>query len=225
MRPPCVQTADPESKNPSHENCLYLNIWAPNDLFKYGAGYPILVAFISGGFDGTNQNDKLFNGLKLAESQDIIVVTVSYRVGLFGFLRLDNNEIPGNFGLYDQKLALEWITANINDFGGDRSRITLLGNGASAATIGYLLLSNAIGNLFKWAIMHGGSPLSPWAYVEPAQAEKRALKVALLVCIQKKVSKICSRIFSKSKSEWIFVERMKKKLIKDKKGVLRQIQT
>ena len=144
MRPPCVQTADPESKNPSHEDCLYLNIWAPNDLFKYGGGYPILVAFISGGFDGTNQNDQLFNGLKLAESQDIIVVTVSYRVGLFGFLRLNNNEIPGNFGLYDQKLALEWITANINDFGGDRSRVTLLGNGLVRLLLGVCCLATQL---------------------------------------------------------------------------------
>ena len=124
-----------------------------------------------------------YQGLKLAESEDIIVVTVSYRSGVFGFLRMDGLEIPGNSGLYDQKLALEWITANINEFRGDRSRITLLGNGASAATIGYLLLSNTIGNLFKWAIIHGGSPLSEWAYVEPSDAEKRSKQLAEYVRI------------------------------------------
>ena len=183
MRPPCVQSVAAGDTNDSHEDCLYLNIWAPNDLYKFGAGFPILVAFVSGGFEGTNQNNELFKGLDLAESEDIIVVTVSYRSGVFGFLRVDGLEIPGNFGLYDQKLSLEWITANINEFGGDRSRITLLGNGASAATIGYLLLSNTIGNLFKWAIIHGGSPLSEWAYVEPSVAEGRAKKLAEYVRI------------------------------------------
>jgi carboxylesterase type B len=58
---------------------------------------------------------------------DIIFVSVAYRVGIFGFLSTGDDTIPGNFGLWDQKMAIEWVKANIKSFGGDPSKITLAG--------------------------------------------------------------------------------------------------
>lgn len=82
-----------------------------------------------------------FDGGKpdLLLKEDIIVAAINYRVGLFGFLSTEDSTVPGNAGLKDQILALQWIKKNIKNFGGDPEKITILGQSAGSASIAYLL--------------------------------------------------------------------------------------
>lgn len=82
-----------------------------------------------------------FDGGKpdLLVKEDVIVAALHYRVGLFGFLSTGDSIVPGNNGLKDQILALQWIKNNIENFGGDPNRITLIGQSAGSASISYLL--------------------------------------------------------------------------------------
>ena len=93
-------------------------------------------------------------------------MSIQYRVSLFGFLYLnDKDDAPGNQGLFDQRLALKWIHENIESFGGDSSRITLVGESAGGVSVSFHLLSAPSWPLFNNAIMQSGSPLCPWAII------------------------------------------------------------
>ncbi|XP_060528004.1 juvenile hormone esterase-like isoform X2 [Cylas formicarius] len=142
------------------EDCLYLNVFTPTNPHKINKLLPVMVWIYGGAFREGNSNtygpEYILNG-------DVIVVTFNYRLGIFGFLSTDDMESPGNYGLKDQLVALKWVKDNINKFGGDPSRITVFGESAGAASIGYLLLSEKSSGLFQQAIMQSGSPLCPWA--------------------------------------------------------------
>lgn len=103
-------------------------------------------------------------GPELLLDEDIVLVTINYRLGPFGFLTLNTTEYSGNMGLKDQLLALKWVNENIHHFGGDKTKITLFGHSAGAVSVNYHVLSPASRNLFQRAIMQGGSALNPWAY-------------------------------------------------------------
>lgn len=91
-------------------------------LFIHGGGY-----MEGGGNDYLNGNDFIIE-------QRVILVTMNYRLGILGFLSLDLPEYSGNMGLKDQQMALKWINENINRFGGDHHRITLIGHSAGRRT-------------------------------------------------------------------------------------------
>lgn len=91
-----------------------------------------------------------------------IVVTFNYRLGVLGFLKSNRKE-GGNFGLYDQRMALQWVVNNIKEFGGDSSKITLFGAGAGAASINIQWLSDVYDrSMFQRIILQSGSAISPW---------------------------------------------------------------
>jgi carboxylesterase type B len=92
-------------------------------------------------------------------------VSIQYRVNLFGFLYLDDKDASGNQGLFDQRLALKWINENIESFGGDSSRITIVGESAGGASVSFHLLSSPSWPLFNNAILQSGAPLCPWAKI------------------------------------------------------------
>lgn len=73
-----------------------------------------------------------------------MVVSFNYRVGIFGFLSTNDSVSPGNLGIKDQLFALKWVKTNIEKFGGDPNKITLIGQSAGAASIGYLIASRQI---------------------------------------------------------------------------------
>lgn len=108
------------------EECLFLNIWAPEQINE-NSKTPVLVAIF-----GEHTHDWSANkimGLDLA-AQGIIVITVQYRTNLFGWIQTDANDVNQNIAMQDQRLALKWIIENIQYFGGDNKKITLLGHGA-----------------------------------------------------------------------------------------------
>ena len=137
------------------EDCLYLNIYSPNPA---GARLPVMVWIHGGTFiAGTGA---MYNGSQLAAKGNLIVVTINYRLGPFGFLasrRLDSAGHPsGNYGLLDQQAALRWVKENIAAFGGDPEKVTVAGESAGAISIGLHLVSPAAAGLFERAILESG---------------------------------------------------------------------
>ena len=120
------------------EDCLFLNIWKPNDADKNHKKN--VIVFIHGGaFVEGSSSDLLYNGLNLSEFDEgevgaSLVVSLNYRLGALGFLNIGRES--GNYGLMDQKMAIEWIYQNIEQFGGDKNHITLMGQSAGAMSVG-----------------------------------------------------------------------------------------
>ncbi|GAB0098677.1 Carboxylic ester hydrolase [Sergentomyia squamirostris] len=160
--PVCIQNHALNSDSFGQEDCLYLNVYSKPSFF--GVLKPVLV-WIHGGFfnygsayiDGADRPDYLVD-------EDILVVTFNYRLGILGYLyRVDDN-IIGNNGFRDQLAVLKWIQRNIEAFGGDPNRVTLMGWSAGSASIGYHMHTSRSMGLFHGAIMVSGTPISPWAY-------------------------------------------------------------
>ncbi len=129
------------------EDCLYLNIWQPAS--SAAAPRPVIV-FVHGGSNITGYTaDPVYDGAALARSAGAVVVTVNYRLGIFGFLDLpalktgDPLDDSGNFALLDIAKALQFVQANIAAFGGDPARVTLMGQSAGAVNV-YALLSSPL---------------------------------------------------------------------------------
>ncbi|XP_061511343.1 carboxylesterase 1F [Anopheles gambiae] len=145
------------------EDCLYLNIWIPETSIRYG-GFPVLV-MITGEEMAFDWNTNRASGLDLA-ADGIIVVTVQYRSNVFGWLSLGQKYAPGNLGLLDQQLALVWIKDNIQKFGGDTNRLTLLGHGTTGGpNVMIHMVSPQARGLFARAIIMSGTIYSPYSEV------------------------------------------------------------
>jgi carboxylesterase type B len=212
------------AKNPLSEDCLYLNVWVPEAAVKDGKPRPVMVSpyFIlllctslyffqvwiyGGGFYGGSNELWVYDGKALAAYGDVIVASMNYRVGSFGFLSTGDERIQGNFGLKDQQVALQWIKRNAEGFGGNPEEITLFGESAGAASIGYHMLANSSADLFQQAIMQSGSPDSHWSYMtlDDARARSSILfdnigcpnDAAILQCLQEKPAQ---EIFE---NEWV----------------------
>nr|XP_022909379.1 esterase B1-like [Onthophagus taurus] len=140
------------------EDCLYLNVYTPEITTNLK---PVMVFIHAGAFLAGSGSTILY-GPEYLISQNIVLVTLNYRVGALGFLSLEP-DLPGNVGLMDQIMALKWVRENISDFGGNPRNITLFGHSAGAASVHYLLLSPKSEGLFHKAIIQSGSALDPWA--------------------------------------------------------------
>lgn len=142
------------------EDCLYLNIWTPAK--KSNHPYPVAVYIHGGAFMGGYNSEVEFNGSNFAK-KGIILVTINYRLGIFGFLAhpdlsAENVEhISGNYGIYDQIAALKWVKNNIAAFGGDENNITVFGQSAGAMSVQTLCSSPLTKGLFQAAIMESGA--------------------------------------------------------------------
>ena len=134
-----------------------------------------------GGLFSGSSTQKLYDGKVLAAKGDVVVVSMQYRLGPLGFLSLGSESAPGNVGLLDQQLAMNWIHKHIAAFGGDLHRVTIFGESAGAASAGYHLLSPSSDNLFRRAILQSGSPLASFASTDPEEAKELAYKLAELV--------------------------------------------
>ncbi|MDN4999394.1 carboxylesterase/lipase family protein [Bradyrhizobium sp. GCM10027634] len=144
---PCLQPSIPVAR----EDCLTLNVFRP---FGVDGPLPVMVFIHGGGFVAGTANDPLFDGARLAQA-GLIVVTVNYRLGALGWLRLPalSEDGSGNFGLMDQITALRWVHDNVAAFGGDANNVTLFGNGAGATSIALLMLCAQSRDLFQKAIL------------------------------------------------------------------------
>ncbi|XP_021208942.1 esterase FE4-like [Bombyx mandarina] len=134
--------------------CLNLNVYVPNTATSRNKR-PVMVWIHGGGFTSGSGTGRDYSFDDLVR-HDVIVVSVSYRLGLYGFLCLDSPDFPGNQGMKDQVLALRWIKENIEAFGGDASKITLFGESAGGVAVELHLLTDQ-DKLFNQVIIQSGS--------------------------------------------------------------------
>jgi carboxylesterase type B len=144
----CAQYSD------GSEDCLFLNIQTPYIPKKGDKASlrPVHFFIHGGGFTGGSGSDAVFDGGQLASRDDIVSVTFNYRLSTLGFLAVPGTKVKGNYGIADQIVALDWVIANIANFGGDPKQITINGGSAGAGSVRALLGSpKAIGK-FQGAI-------------------------------------------------------------------------
>ena len=151
--PACMQPEAPDMPSgvPQSEDCLTLDVTGPAGP---GKNRPVMVWLPGGGF--ITGAGSIYDPTRLAQSGDIVVVTVNYRLGVYGFF---SHPALGdsNFGLQDQVAALRWVRANIAHFGGDPNQVTLAGASAGAMSACTLMTAPEARNLFHRAIIQSGS--------------------------------------------------------------------
>jgi Carboxylesterase type B len=143
------------------EDCLYLNIFRPAEALV-GKNKPVLVFIHGGAFGGGDAS--YFDGKALADENGVVVVTINYRLGALGFLAhpallSDTEQVSGNYGIMDQQAALSWVKANIHNFGGDSSNVTVMGQSAGGVSVSVLLASPLSKGLFDKAVIASGAYL------------------------------------------------------------------
>ncbi|KPJ19760.1 Bile salt-activated lipase [Papilio machaon] len=159
----CVQNLQRTDQAIGSLDCLHLNIYVPN---KASTSNKLPVIFwIHGGIFVHGNGGRTQFGAKYLVKKDVILVTINYRVGLYGFMCLDTPEVPGNQGLKDQVAALRWIKENIEAFGGDPNKVTISGASAGGVSVDYHLLTKTE-RLFDKVISQSGTSLCPWGVME-----------------------------------------------------------
>jgi len=171
------------------EDCLFLNVWTPAK--SAAERRPVLVWLHGGGYTEGSGSVPAYDGEKLA-SKGLVVVTINYRLGFFGYLsypelsRESAHGSSGNYGLLDQIAALQWVAHNIGAFGGDPNRVTVAGQSAGAGSVHFITISPLAKGLFQRAIAESGSaawtsaevPHSPMALKTLADAEREGTSFA-----------------------------------------------
>ena len=153
------------------EDCLFLNVFTPDNAVP-GEKLPVLVYIHGGGFTGGCGHEKHFDG-PVWPAKGVIGVTLNYRLGPLGFLCLPELKqeagITGNYGLFDQLTALQWVKDNIASFGGDPENITLMGQSAGAMSVQQHCLSPLSEGLFQKAVMSSGGGVSKLMSAQPPE--------------------------------------------------------
>ena len=146
------------------EDCLYLNVWTPAK--QATEKLPVMFWIHGGGFTAGATAEQLYHGEQLAK-RGVVVVTVGYRLGVFGFLAHpglsdeSDRHVSGNYGLLDMIAALKWVQKNISSFGGDPARVTIFGESAGGAAVSILCASPLAKGLFQGAISQSGGFFAP----------------------------------------------------------------
>ncbi|KAH8243627.1 hypothetical protein KR032_009035, partial [Drosophila birchii] len=144
------------------EDCLYLNVYTKR--LRSDKPLPVLVWIYGGGFQIGDAGRDIYSPDYFMK-QNVVLVTFNYRLGIFGFLSLSDQDldVPGNAGLKDQVMALRWVSQNIAHFNGDPQNVTLMGESAGAASVHMMMTTEQTRGLFHKAIMQSGSMYCDWA--------------------------------------------------------------
>lgn len=153
----------PRPPGPQSEDCLFLNVYS-----RGTQGCRPVVVWIHGGvfISGAGSD---YDGTVFAERNDVVLVTINYRLHAFGFLHLPGRPGSGNTGLLDQVEALRWVRRCIGAFGGDPRNVTVMGESAGGMSIGSLLGAPAAAGLFRRAVTQSGGARP---HFTPAQAQR-----------------------------------------------------
>ena len=171
----CIQPGPPGAS--MSEDCLTLNVWTPA---AAGAALPVIVYIYGGGYAIGASSQPVFDGAFLAR-HGVVVVTLNYRVNVFGFLALPalSAESPlhtsGNYGILDQLAALRWVRANARAFGGDASNVTIFGESAGAGSVSALMTMPQSKGLYVRAIMDSAPVFRPELTLAQAETAGTAL--------------------------------------------------
>jgi para-nitrobenzyl esterase len=161
------------------EDCLYLNVWTPARIAN--ERLPVMVWIYGGAFATGMTSIPLYDGTHLAQ-KGVIMVSIAYRVGPFGFLATpqlsSEGKGAGNYGLLDMIAALRWVKSNIEQFGGDTSRVTIFGESAGAIAVSMLAASPVAKGLFQRAISESGGYFQPPKFANEGGQNGMTLKLA-----------------------------------------------
>ncbi|XP_064622081.1 carboxylesterase 5A-like [Lineus longissimus] len=159
----CMQPYYPElsSNFPQSEDCLSLNVYAPGG--SNATNKKAVMVFIHGG-GWVIGDGRGYNGIQFAGFGDVVLVTLNYRLGPFGFLSTETADFPGNMAQFDELLALQWVKSNIADFGGDPDVVTVFGESAGSfdTTLHAISPLSAGQGLFHRCIPESGSTIVPF---------------------------------------------------------------
>lgn len=155
------------------EDCLYLYIYIPEEKFSPEGNLDVIVHIHGGAF--MLGAPEFIAGHHYITDRDVVYVSFNYRLGIFGFLSMEDEVIPGNYGLKDQVMALEWIQSNIKYFGGNPNSVTLTGLSAGGASVQYHYLSPLSKGLFHRGFSQSGTALNMWALTKGASLKARKL--------------------------------------------------
>lgn len=163
--------------DPVSEDCLYLNVWTPG--LRDNAKRPVMVYIHGGGYNALSANDALYDGVRLCKRGDVVVVTLNHRLNSFGYLYLAELGGPdfadsGNVGQLDLILALQWVKANIAEFGGDPHCVLIFGESGGGAKNACLMGMPSAMGLFHRAASSSGETVT---VSKPETATARAEKV------------------------------------------------
>lgn len=184
------------------EDCLYLSIFTP----RLEDSLPVVV------FDYNDSFRTGFNGTRTYSpdffiEEDVIVVTISHRLGVLGYLTTEDDVIPGNNGIRDFILGLEWVKKNIKDFGGDPKRVTLMGSQGGAVLVDLLLYSKKAKGLFNTVILQSGTTFETGIFYDnPGQ---KAFELGEFVDIKTDDSKVLLQELQKIDAEKLITEEFK----------------
>lgn len=152
----------PAEAPPMSEDCLSLNIWAPED----ARDAPVFFWIHGGSLTSGAGSEAMYDGARMAARHGIVVVSINYRLGVLGYLAHpalsaeSRRGVSGNYGLLDQIAALKWVKANIGAFGGDADNVTIAGESAGALSVLYLMATPQAQGLFHRAVAQSAYMLS-----------------------------------------------------------------
>lgn len=169
--PACPQFGT--SLNKVDEDCLFISVYTPRKPNEEGPPLPVIYFIHGGGF--TFGQSLIYTGGKLIRANDVVVVTVQYRLGTFGFLSTGDDTVSSNNGMKDMVQGLRWVQENIAAFGGDPNQVTIAGESAGGMSVIYLLLSPLARGLFHGAIAMSGTPIIEIAIDRTPQESARRL--------------------------------------------------
>lgn len=178
----------------TNEDCLTLNVWTPTGATQR----PVMVWIHGGGFTAGSGDLSGYDGQKLSEVGDVVVVTLNYRLGVLGYLAhaalsAEDPAHPGsgNYGIEDQRAALQWVKTNIAAFGGDPANVMIFGESAGAESVFTHMVSPGSAGLFQRALAESGYLLAmPTLTAAQAQGDKLATQVgctdaaSVLTCLR-----------------------------------------
>ncbi|XP_075770253.1 acetylcholinesterase-like [Pelodiscus sinensis] len=180
-QPPLTDSPQAEiytPKTPQSEDCLFLNLWVPYP--QPNGTAPVFVWIHGGGFYMGAASLDIYDGRFFATTENVIIVSMNYRLGALGFLALPP-AAPGNAGLWDQRLALRWLRDNVAAFGGDPEHVVINGQDSGAASVGFHLLSPGSQSLFARAALLSGAPNAPGTWVSLEESQERGQRLAQLM--------------------------------------------
>jgi len=161
---------------PASEDCLFLNVYTPADATEKSK-LPVMFWIHGGGYSGGGSDEPRHNG-DFLPLKGVVLVTINYRLGVFGFLATsdlakEGNGSAGNYAMMDMVAALKWVKENIRNFGGDAENVTIFGESAGSFAVSTLMASPMARGLFEKAIGESGAAFSDVLPTDTLEAREK----------------------------------------------------
>ncbi|KAF7482549.1 cocaine esterase isoform X1 [Marmota monax] len=186
---------------PMSEDCLYLSIYAPAHA-REGSNLPVMVWIHGGAL--VMGSASMCDGSILAAIENVLVVTIQYRLGVLGFFSTGDQHATGNWGYLDQVAALRWVQQNIAHFGGNPDQVTIFGESAGGTSVSSHVVSPMSQGLFHGAIMESGVALLP-GLITSSSKDVSTMVAHLSACGQVESEALVSCLRGKSEQEMLAI--------------------